>query len=396
VGAVFDRIRELVSLLFFILMNPSWNRTAALALYVSIGVLLLIIIVAAVMIAMGGSNRDQAEESESSSAPEPRRERRKPQPMSTRGRWAVGGGAVLALLLVWLAAGYSTSDPAACNKCHGLTSPHADVSAATDPHAKVACVLCHETGGVVGRFVTGVPLRVLHLAQASANASSATDYGQVTVKACSPCHSASLRITTTNTKRELKVSHTEPMEASATCVDCHKLQGGVVSIYNAGMNQCLRCHDGEQASTACDTCHVGKVTAAARPRAVSFQGHQIQDISCGGCHDEKRDCDPCHGMRMPHTTDFMLHSHARAAVVDFWYNDGKTCGRCHTATRRSCRCHTRLIGKAHGETPWLASSHKVAQTASCNTCHQRFAWIATRDFCKDVCHSEAAIAASPR
>ena len=86
--------------------------------------------------------------------------------------------------------------------------------------------------------------------------------------------------------------------------------------------------------------------ALARPR---FRDAQIRDVSCSGCHDEERDCDPCHGLRMPHTTEFKLHAHARAAAVDIWYNGGKACGRCHTDSRNPCgRCHSELMGAAHG------------------------------------------------
>jgi hypothetical protein len=98
---------------------------------------------------------------------------------------------------------------------------------------------------------------------------------------------------------------------------------------------------------------------------------------------------------MPHTTGFMSGGHARAAAVDIWYNGGKTCRKCHTTTRRPCtQCHTSLMGKAHGT--GMATSHRRAAPSACNTCHQQWAPIATRDFCKDVCHSPAAIAASPR
>ena len=169
-----------------------------------------------------------------------------------------------------------------------------------------------------------------------------------------------------------------------------------MAAHNAGMDPCLRCHDDVGASAKCATCHVKNAAAAARVRATSLARPQIEQVSCGGCHDEVRDCDPCHGMRMPHTNEFMSHAHARAAAVDFWYNGGKSCGRCHSESRRPCRCHSGQLGHAHGTTPWLAKGHQAAEVSACNTCHATYAYVTTRDFCKDVCHSEAAIAASPR
>ncbi len=216
-----------------------------------------------------------------------------------------------------------------------------------------------------------------------------------TRRACTSCHEASLAGTTTNDERGLKVSHAEPLAASAACIDCHTMRRGVVSVHNAGMKPCLRCHDDSTASSECATCHEGQAAAAARPRTTSFQDAQIQEVSCSGCHDEERDCDPCHGLRMPHTAEFKLHAHARAATVDIWYGGGKACRRCHTESRHPCSgCHSELIGAAHGTT--MASTHKSANSAHCNACHMQKAYPATRDFCKDVCHSPAAIAASPR
>jgi len=102
-------------------------------------------------------------------------------------------------------------------------------------------------------------------------------------------------------------------------------------------------------------------------------------------------------VRLPHSIEFKTYAHARAGAVDFWYNDGKTCARCHNASRRSCqRCHGALLGKAHGAEPWLARGHQTAAAQACDTCHRQFAYTATRDFCEDVCHTAAAVAASPR
>jgi hypothetical protein len=398
-SGVFDRLREAVSYLILILLNPSQNMRAAILLYITIGVLFALVAVVGALLITGMP--DDAATSEGKTRRDRLQSRKRSQPRqrpSARRRVILAACAALALGVVWLAAGYSTSDPGVCKGCHWQTAQHASAPAKADPHAGVGCVSCHESGGFVGRFVTGVPLRAAHAWMAKLDTTTAADYGQVTTRACLRCHARSVRTETTNAARGLKISHKEPMDASASCIDCHTMRLGVVSAYNAGMTQCLRCHDGGQASAECSTCHTKKATAAARARTTSFQKEQIKEIACGGCHMEKRECDPCHGgIRMPHTAEFMGGAHARAAAVDFWYNGGKVCSRCHTATRRPCTgCHTRLIGYAHGVTNTLASSHKTASSTACNTCHGRYAPIATRDFCKDVCHSPAAIAASPR
>jgi hypothetical protein len=394
---VVNQLNQSVSGLVVILLNPGMNMKVALPLYATIGVLLLIVLLVAVMSVMS-SPEDEA--AVAASRQQKRLAREKPKtarPMSPQNRILVGLGLIAVLICVWVAAGVTTSDTRMCKSCHWAASEHAKAAAGTDPHARVDCVSCHESGGFAGRYLTGVPLRAVHLAVAAGGTGDVPEYGSVTTKSCASCHAASLWGKSTNAERGLKMSHAEPMAASATCLDCHQMRAGVVSVHNAGMTPCLRCHDGKKASSACPTCHVENAASAARARTTSFQNTQIKDISCSGCHNEKRDCDPCHGVRMPHTTEFMGGGHARAAVVDFWYNDGKVCSRCHTAKRRPCtKCHTSLIGKAHGTDGSLAKSHQGASATSCDSCHRQYAPNASRDFCKDVCHSGDAIASSPR
>jgi len=424
-----ERFREIASFIAVTLLNPGWNARGAQALYAALGSLLLLVVVIVTLLVMGAMDRRKAsgvappsDESAGDdefwdddawdedagdetlggdgvieSAPSPQPERRPRERMSPRMRLLAWAGFALVIVAVWVAAGYTTSDSQSCNSCHAGTSAHSKAAKGTNRHAQIECVSCHEPRGFVGRFITGVPLRLLHFAVAPGGASPGIGYGLVTAQACTSCHRSSLSGTTTNAKRGLKMSHKAPIAASATCVDCHTLRGGVVGAYNAGMKPCARCHDGEKASSKCDTCHVGGVVTNTRDRSTSLQGEQVTDVRCGGCHDEKRSCDPCHGVRMPHTAEFMASSHARAATVDFWYNNGNTCRRCHTPQQRPCsKCHTKMLGSAHGLSTNLATGHQKALSASCNTCHGQYAPIKTRDFCKDVCHSDAAKAASPR
>jgi len=399
---------QVVATVTRILIAPSLNMRAAVLLYAIIAVILLIVLVVGLLFVFsapvskssgqpsaGGGQAPRLGSRTPKRRKDARRSGHEPNPLSTRARALIGVGVVVVVFGAWMAAGFTTSEPGFCTGCHGPTTAHLKGDKSSDPHARVACVSCHESGGVMGRYVADVPLRLLHLATKYSGEGIRVEYGQVTIRACSSCHAGSLPGVTTNRQRGLKVSHTEPLAASASCLDCHTMRGGIVSVHNAGMAPCLRCHDGDTASSACKTCHAGTTTAAARARTASFQSAQIRDVTCGGCHDEKRDCDSCHGVRMPHTTEFMSGAHARAATVDFWYSGGKTCRKCHTASRRPCTsCHSNLLGTAHGSS--LRVTHRRATSSPCNTCHLQNAPIATRDFCKDVCHSKAAIAGSPR
>lgn len=394
-NGVTDRLGQPVATLTRLLISPGSNRQAAYALYGIIAALLLIVLVVGLMIVLAAPEDEVADAAIPDKRKDARDTRRAARPKNPRARLLLGLGIVVLLAGAWVAAGFTTSDPGMCKSCHWPASEHAKADKDKDPHGRVDCVACHEAGGVIGRYVTDVPLRVLHIAIESVSTSSGAEYGRITARACTSCHSEVLLGTSTNLERWLKMSHAEPLAASASCVDCHAMRGGIVSVHNTGMTPCLRCHNDAKASTACTTCHVGNTSAAVRVRTISFRREQVAEVSCGGCHNEKQKCDPCHGTRMPHTTVFKAGAHARAGAVDSWYNGGKACGRCHTASRNPCgRCHSTLLGKAHGNS--LATGHQGGVSPACDTCHQQYATIATRDFCKDVCHSPAAIEASPR
>ncbi len=428
-GDVLARLQELQTTLTTILLDPRSNLKAAFLLYGIIALVIIIVLVVVIMLIMRSPEEDRVSEPETrvrdrefeklavgetfqglehderregvasqGARPSPRA-KVKLRPMSSRARLTVAGGIILLLGAAWVVTGYTTSNPAVCTDCHGAGSEHAKAAAGTDPHANVSCISCHESGGTLGRLVTGVPARLLHFASSQSRVPQQNDYGRVSVAACSSCHQEALAGVAMNVTRGLKISHKEPLAASATCIDCHKLGAGVVGAHNAGMTPCLRCHDANQASAKCVTCHDEKAAAAARARTASFADVQIPELSCGGCHNQKKECDSCHGgVRLPHSLEFRMYAHARAGAVDFWYNGGKTCRRCHTASTRPCQtCHGALLGRGHGtgETS-MALGHQTATSASCDTCHGAMKHSAQRDFCKDVCHTAAAIANSPR
>ena len=89
---------------------------------------------------------------------------------------------------------------------------------------------------------------------------------------------------------------------------------------------------------------------------------------------------------MPHTVAFMGTGHARPAVEDLWYNGGRMCKRCHTATRRPCvACHKNPFT---GHPPsYMIEGHKNANPYSngCDACHSEMAWVNGRNFCGN-CH----------
>lgn len=398
-------LSEIWTRLTTLFVDPASNLTGALLLYAIITAALLVILILAIMFLIS-LPEDEEEGSESATTEEgvpavaagagrPRQSRPPKPPVDPRTRLVRWGVALIVVVVVWAALGFTTSNSAVCGGCHVMTS-HAAAEEGTDPHVDVACVSCHEPGGLFARYLGEVPSRVVHFVGEVVPAVKADEYGLVTGSGCEACHRGQMTGVLTNSETGVRMSHAEPLDAGATCLDCHKIKAGVVSARTVGMNPCMRCHDAKTASSECDTCHDKSASAAARARTTDLAKTQIATVSCGGCHNEKRDCDTCHGMRMPHSQRFMAGAHARAAAVDAWYNNGRTCRKCHTADRRPCqKCHTKFIGKAHPVS--MARTHQpVTSSVACNSCHQQWAPTRSRDFCEDVCHSQAAIEESPR
>lgn len=393
--------------LLTLLTDPTSNLAAALMLYGVIGLLVLIMLVAGIVLLMGGpedevqvqAQEPQPAEADSGALPPVHDVKAAtvsapPTPRPRRSPVVLLGVATVLVLAVWVVSGFTMSADAVCLTCHA-TSVHAKAKQGEDPHRSSTCVACHESGGVVGRYFTDVPARVIHFVDGGAGLSLQADYGTVPSSACSACHASGIKGVTLNSASGVRMSHVEPLAAGAKCLDCHEPTVGVVSRRTVGMGSCLRCHDGVTATSECDTCHDKRTAVAARARSTSFAKVQVPDVKCGGCHNEKQECDSCHGMRMPHTLAFKSTVHARAGAVDFWYNGGRTCARCHTATRRPCtKCHTTLLGKGHG--PSMAKDHQGAVAEACNSCHQVYANPSSRDFCGPLCHSAAAEQGSPR
>jgi hypothetical protein len=401
-GSVLDQLSGLFT-------DPMSNLGAALALYAMVAIVITIVIIVGVMLVLSGSDdetdevTEQAAAADEPEAGEPAESHEEPvgsesadehaPPRRRRSKLATAVIVLATLAIFWATTGYSTSGDSACAACHDK-SPHASADKPRDPHAGVTCVACHEPGGAVSRAITGVGPRILHVIGHIAGGSVSRDYGRVTRSACASCHASAIARTTVDAARGIRMSHKEPLAAGATCLDCHRLKSGVLLARGVGMSPCIRCHDSKTAPSACATCHDKKAANAARVRTVT-PAVQVPQVKCGGCHDQARECDSCHGVRLPHSKEFMTYAHARAGAVDLWFNGGRTCAKCHTATRNPCsRCHSSMLGTGHG--PGNALAHQKASSAACDSCHGSRAYMGGRDFCKDLCHSPAAIAESPR
>lgn len=408
-----------------VLRNPTMNLMAFVLILTAITIVVLLLIVF-LLIVFGFSSEDDAYleqgEPEPSLTPDSRDEHhdantarlagvddsatgRSDRGADVQGRQAAADGPgvvrligpalfVLAVAVVWIMGGWISSADRLCMSCHATGSMHRALVDGTpqDPHSSVACVSCHESPSSVVVVTTSVPIRAVHFVAGMVAPRWASDYGApVADSACARCHQELINSTYEDTDRGIKVSHVEPIEAGARCVDCHVPQAktGIIGSITVGMDPCMRCHDAVTAPVECGYCHTKDVGSAVASRGVVKAVSHLATLDCGGCHSQET-CDTCHGVRMPHTTGFIAGGHAREAVEDIWFNEGKVCKRCHSDTRNPCtRCHNASFPQ-HAS-PGMAIEHTFADPYNngCDQCHDTLAWDAQRNYC-GLCHEKYA------
>lgn len=150
------------------------------------------------------------------------------------------------------------------------------------------------------------------------------------------------------------------------------------------MATCFECHDGENLSQDCITCHVQN----RRERKPRFHDGlwpryhkrmaETESYKCSLCHLES-DCESCHAVRKPlsHNPRFARSTHGRMAT-----HDRRSCATCHeTAFCENCHAqpppdHTPIFmgGGGHRQAALLrARSCLVCHNFddSCAECHNR-------------------------
>lgn len=386
-NGVWQQIQRLISLIGEVVAAPTANLSAALLLLAALALLLLIAVTVIALLLLP--------------APKPSR-RRERKPVTARAAGVPDGDrrrarlcVAVVLGLAALVLGYGgTSTDEFCTSCHagiqeqrsGGASMDATASAQTPVlHASVRCVRCHEEPLPAG-FVSNVAARVRFGIKQVTGVSADAGVATVPSRRCLGCHRVILRRTTESTTTGVVMSHAEPVEAGVPCAECHKNSGHQPGAQGVSMNTCLRCHDGDAAPASCATCHKKDVAFAARTRRTFSYVHLPPVTDCGGCHDQ-RACDACHGLRMPHSQDFLDGEHARQAGFD----KKNLCWRCHTYVECG-RCHAvkapGLGAWGHGTGDWWRREHgrstPEGAQAGCG-CHGRSPYARAGNYCK-ACH----------
>ena len=292
------------------------------------------------------------------------------------------GGIIIVLVVVGTYVATGTQQYCA-GTCHAGT--RAVTVAAKDAHQSVACVSCHEGPGVTALPVA-LASRTRHVAmQLTGRTAVATR--PVPSDRCLPCHSAQIATVTTDPETGIRMSHAEPLAAGLTCAECHTQAGHGTVPAKGMMNVCVRCHNDRTAPAFCALCHKSDPGQAAAKQQTFPQVRMGPIQDCGGCHAQTT-CDNCHGIRMPHTTDFIAGGHAKQGAFG-----GKTlCYRCHVVT--DCgKCHdTSGANAAVGHPYWghpgdWKTDHKAQPATSACGCHtaKQPPRLQGQPFCK-LCH----------
>ena len=158
-------------------------------------------------------------------------------------------------------------------------------------------------------------------------------------EACEKCHTTFRAVSPDGDLLIPHRAHVQVLEVE--CVVCH--QDLVHSVNSEGFNRpemttCLSlCHDGEQATEQCTSCHTRKNTpeSHASDDWLSVHGVMSETDDCGSCHDWTPDyCGECHQKRPATHVGNWKTLHAERASVH-----PKGCLVCHDEEAFCNECH---------------------------------------------------------
>ena len=309
---------------------------------------------------------------------------------------------IVALTVALLVGGvtYYAQRPDSCRSCH-QEKPYSE-GLEKSVHAAVGCMECHGAVGATAWADNTIEYAGWLWAQYGQAAPAQAGSGaSVEPRKCLSCHedvSNGVKVA-----KGVRVQHSDFLDQGYVCTVCHgdtahsAPQGAAAQSV---MNQCLRCHDGEKVTGACETCHADDHGI----RAVAARGGRMATVgirssgNCYGCHNETP-CLRCHGVTMPHPPDWNPQNlprnestgkvamqvvgngidpgqHARAGFAN-----RDVCWRCHhkpgeifKPSDESCHCHN-LYGYMHGGPAWIkehglqATGVKGGVNSGCDGCH---------------------------
>lgn len=311
--------------------------------------------------------------------------------------WAV----LLTLLIgVYMSVDSYTSRPTTCMMCHSDGKQAKALKAST--HKSVRCMACHQRPGVTGNLAQKVDytrwiLYFPSIQQSKPGVPSKVKFDAVVAdQSCLRCHGEVSYKTVR--WRQIKVRHSDIIEAGYRCVDCHNTVAHLDTIANQkkpSMDKCIMCHDGKRASSKCETCHV--TSSDLRKLPIDYTRRTFAPPeNCRGCHNVQAECTSCHGVEMPHPAQYKKKYHAIDGLMK-----KDICRRCHNQEKFCNKCH--YFPSPHGPSSRWAKLHGGAsqrpdfgvfwgrveeRIKGCNGCHRG-------NMC-DACHADQRRPAKPQ
>lgn len=367
-----------------IVKNPTSNLTAAALIGAAFIVLLLILVVLAWMFLLTTEAPSAKQESPSGTGSTrvkaPRKRIRLP-------RW-VPFAVVLALLVVLVGLSAASSRDSHCLGCHTESGRPDTVETR---HAR--CVDCHEPPSVVFVVSNGATRLRMESSRIGGEGVANGDYEALVGNAsCLRCHDVEELDEGAWASAEASGSvgvvmrHAEPVAAGMRCVECHGSVGAHVSVDADGghptMRLCIDCHNDILAPTECATCHVADPVQAARTDPTPVEMTRLEKPrDCTGCHSVES-CDACHGIRLPHSEEFIKGGHGYQAAFG---KRKSACAWCHEGTWCLEKCHQGGNWKdpnaMWGHPGDWATRHAQFEATDCTNCH-------SKRFTCESCHPE--------
>lgn len=399
-GVSIDRAEEAIRAF---IDNPTANPIGAIGVMIAVVLLLLVIVLAVLYVLMPPQRRlvttrtyaagkptpaEPATAADDGSGGEIEAMAGKKRPGRSKAALFLGSGlgTFLFVLLAVVALYVATSTDRYCfEACHWDSRP----AKAASEIAHARCSDCHEPVGIAAAVSNSLSRTQMVVTQFSALGGYKT--APVSSDSCIKCHRAVLRDTVTGSDG-VRVSHKEMLVSGGPCTACHENVGHSADVYDRGMNPCIVCHDGTTAFADCSGCHdetaeveqpdPGLTAQELSSGSLTYSPVDASRPYCDDCHDVARECDPCHGVRMPHDDAFILGGHARPAAFE-----GKQgCWKCHDP-QQDCGgpCHTGFErdGISGHADNWKTDHGVGATTGGCG-CHQHYSGRAF-PMC-DLCH----------
>jgi hypothetical protein len=274
---------------------------------------------------------------------------------------------VVALLTLFIAGG---SLPPACGSCHAMHPYATGLSSST--HSTVACYSCHLPSGDWS-WPGFKAAEVLEMYPAASTGATLTAPGdRVPRTACLACHASVLDGTVLQAKG-LRIAHAS-CAASGGCDACHgDVAHGTAVRWSRrpDMDVCLACHLQRSATVVCDSCHAKRTQASRLATGVwrSTHGpewattHGKGDISlCRACHATTF-CIGCHGIALPHPTDFTNVHGGYSQVAS------ARCTECHDRATFCDACHGVPMPHPAGYLMSHATTTRSLTDPRCSICH---------------------------